>query len=185
MNRTLKMLLLTTFIFYLATGLFGPIYAVFVEDIGGDLLTAGTAYAAYSVAAGLLIYLIGRWEDRSKHQEKFIAISMALGSVGFLGYMLITSPLGLLAVQALFGVQFAILAPAFDSLYSRSLDRGRYASEWGLSEASDHIVVGMAALIGGAIAELYGFQALFAVMLGISLVATVLALLMLSEGRKA
>ena len=51
MQRKLKILLFASALFMLAGGLFGPIYAVFVEEIGGDLLTAGGAYAAFSIAA--------------------------------------------------------------------------------------------------------------------------------------
>ena len=43
MQRELKILLASSMLIQLATGMFGPIYAVFVEQIGGNLLTAGTA----------------------------------------------------------------------------------------------------------------------------------------------
>ena len=43
MKRKLKILLMASALLMLAGGLFGPIYAVFVEQIGGDLLTAGGA----------------------------------------------------------------------------------------------------------------------------------------------
>ena len=54
MNKNLKLLLLTASLFLFAGGLFGPIYAVFVEDIGGDLLTAGAAFGTFSIVVNTL-----------------------------------------------------------------------------------------------------------------------------------
>ena len=64
MRRILKILILSSFFINLAAGLFGPIYAIFVEEIGGDLLTAGTAYAIFAIASGSLIFMLGKWEDK-------------------------------------------------------------------------------------------------------------------------
>jgi drug/metabolite transporter (DMT)-like permease len=74
MNRTIKTLLATDSLFVLAAGMLGPIYAIFVERIGGDILEAGGAYAAFSLASGILIFLISKWEDHVRHQEKLVVI---------------------------------------------------------------------------------------------------------------
>lgn len=123
MRKKLKILLTSSSLFMLAGGLFGPLYAVFVEDIGGDLLTAGSAYAAFSVAAGILIFLISRWEDRVKHQEKLIIAGYVLSCLGYLGYIFVQSPFQLFAIQIVFGVGEAIGTPAYDGLYSSSWRR--------------------------------------------------------------
>ena len=61
MQKALKILLMASGLSILAGGLFGPIYAVFVEQIDGDLLTAGTAYAIFAIVAGVIIFLVSRW----------------------------------------------------------------------------------------------------------------------------
>ena len=184
MQRELKILLLSSSLFLLAGGLFGPIYAVFVEQIGGDLLTAGTAYSAFSIAAGILILFISRWEDHVKHQEKLIAAGYALGCMGFFGYLLIQNPLDLFVVQIVFGAAAAILWPAYDGIYSRHLDRGKFASEWGMWEALDYIVAGIAAAVGGFLASIYGFRLLFVIMFLLSILAMLVSIVLIVQKKR-
>ena len=176
MKPALKILLLSSFFMNLAAGLFGPLYAVFVQRIGGDLLTAGAAYASFSIALGIMIFFLSRWEDRVKHQEKLIVIARGLSVVGFIGYIFIRNPIDLFFVQIVFGVSEAIIVPAFDSLYSRNLDKKRYASEWGLWESMRAIVAGIAAITGGFVAQHYGFATLFVIMTVISVFSFVASL---------
>lgn len=169
MNRTLNILLLASALFTLAGGLFSPIYAVFVEQIGGNLLDAGGAYAAFSLSAGILVFLISRWEDHTKHMEKFVVLGYMLSCLGYLGLIMVRNPLDLFLVQVVFGIGQAVNLPAYDGLYSKSLDRGKFAYEWGLWESMFLIVSAIAAPIGGFLAQTYGFSLLFTIMLGFSI----------------
>jgi uncharacterized membrane protein len=170
MNRILRTLLLTDSFSILAAGMFGPIYAIFVERIGGDILDAGGAYAAFAIASGVFLFLISRWEDHVKHKEKLIVIGYSLGSLGILGYLFISAPIHLFLVQAVLGIAGAISSPAYDAIFSRNLDKGRFASEWGMYESMEYIVTAIAALSGAFIASLYGFPSLFLMMFFISLI---------------
>ena len=178
MQKALKILLMASGLSILAGGLFGPIYAIFVEQIGGDILTAGTAYAAFAIAAGVLIFVISRWEDHVKYKEKFVVLGYALGCFGFLGYLLIQDPLDLFAVQIIFGISVAIGTPAYDGLYSKHLDRGKFVSEWGLWESMNYILVGISAAVGAFLAEFFGFRFLFLVMLALSIIGFIVSTLL-------
>ncbi len=169
MNRILRYLLVAQGFWMLSVGLFGPIYAIFVSNIGGDVFEAGSAYAAFSLAAGFMIFFISRWEDHVKHKEKLILISHVIGAVGILGYMFVQNPIQLFLVQILLGLAGAIGSPAFDGLYSRYLDKGRFVSEWGLYETINYLVIGVSAIVGGLIAAVFGFQTLFMIMFVLSL----------------
>ncbi len=176
MNRVLKFLLFADGFSILAVGMFGPIYAIFVERIGGDILTAGGAYAAFSITAGILLFLISRWEDHVKHKEKLVVLGYALGSIGILGYLFISAPIHLFVVQIILGMAGAIGSPAYDAIYSRCLDRGRFASEWGMYESMEYIVTAIAALFGAFVAAFFGFQSLFLIMFFLSLVGLFISL---------
>ncbi len=184
MQKELKILLTSSSLFLLAGGLFGPIYAVFVEQIGGDLLTAGGAYAAFSVSAGILIFLLSRWEDHVKHQEKLVVLGFLLNCFGFAGYLFIRSPIELFIVQIIFGIGEAINAPAFDGLYSKHLDRGKFVSEWGMWESLYRIITAIAAAGGGYIALVYGFRNLFALMLIISVIGLIISSLLVFRKKR-
>ena len=184
MKQVLKILLLSSLFINLAAGFFGPIYAIFVEQIGGDLLTAGSSYALFSIAAGILIFLLSKWEDSIKHQEKLLVLGRFLAVIGFIGYLLIQTPVHLFIVQIIFGVSVAIVTPAFDSLYSKNLTKGKFASQWGMWESMVAIVTGIAAIIGGFVAQNYGFKILFVIMLIMSIIAFIISLFLIKKKKR-
>lgn len=184
MQKELRILLLSSSLFMLAGGLLGPIYAIFVGEIGGGILTAGASYAVFAIAAGVLIFFVSRWEDHFKNLEKLVIAGYVLNCSGFLGYLLIRNPIDLFIVQAVFGVGQAVGVPAFDGLYSKHLDKGKFASQWGLWESMSFIITGVSAVLGSLIVTVYGFRFLFFVMLGLSLVGLAVSTLLVI-GRKA
>ena len=99
MKNILKILLWSSFLINLSAGLLGPIYAIFVENIGGNLLTAGSAYATFSISSGILIYFLGKWEDKLKHQERILLLGRFLTILRTAGYLLVQSPIHLFGVQ--------------------------------------------------------------------------------------
>jgi len=182
MKKWLKILLVADAFMYLAAGMFEPIYAIFVEKIGGDILTASGAWAAFTFTSGFLIWLFGKWEDRVKHLEKMIFLGYALRSCAFLGYFFVANKFHLFAVQILLGIGLATSLPAYDALYSKLLSKGRFASEWGAWEGVYMMVSAAAAITGGAIANFFGFKALFLVMFASSLVGLFASTSLFSKG---
>ena len=170
MRRELKILNAASGLTMFAAGMFGPLYAIFVEEIGGGLITAGTAYGIYAIIGSILIFFISRWEDHIKHKEKLIFFGYLLSCLGFLGYIFIKSVWHLYLVQIIFGIASAIRIPAFVSIYSSKMDKGKYASEWGILESINWFVIGVSAFIGGILAKILGFRSLFMIMLFVSLI---------------
>jgi len=181
MRKTLLILLWTSFFINLAAGLFGPIYAVFVGEIGGNLINVGVAFSIFSIFTGVIIFFISKWEDRFKHQEKLLIISRTIICFGFLGYVFIQNIYHLYAVQMILGIGFAIGTPAYQSLYSKNLKKGKYASEWGIWESMANITTGISAIIGGYIAEIYGFKTLFIIMFIFSIFSLIVSLFLVKK----
>src|SRR3989344_967023 len=175
MKKEMNILLIVRAFFMLAGGLFGPIYAIFVEHIGGDLVTAGTAYGIYYILAGILIYVVSKFEDRMNNQEFLIVIGYFINSVGYLGYLYISEPLHLYVVQMIFGIGAAVNVPAFKGVFSHNLDRGKFDSEWGLWDGMSYFFWGISAFIGGYIAKIYGFEILFFIMLCLSVIGLIIS----------
>ena len=176
MRRELKVLLVADAMLLLAMEMFGPLYAVFVQEIGGDLLTAGWAYATFSFTGGVVILILSRLVGDIRGREFLVPLGYAICSLGILGYLFVTRPVHLFAVQVVMGLALAVLTPACDALYSRYLDEDRAVYQCGLEEAQDYIVPAFAAALGGAIAKFFGFQVLFLAMLGGSLVGFLVSL---------
>lgn len=184
MKFTLKILLWSSFFINLSAGLLGPIYAIFVEDIGGGLLTAGTSYAVFSIATGILIFFLGKWEDKIKNPANILILGRFLAVIGTAGYLFVKSPLMLFGVQIVLGISEALVAPGFSGLYSKSLSKGKFASQWGYWNSMVYITVGISAILGSFIAKQFGFQLLFIVMTIAAILSLAATLLLKNKIKK-
>jgi len=181
MHKAIKILLLADAFALLASGMFGPLYAIFVENIGGDLITAGWAYAVFSISTGILLLILGKLEDKMKRSEVLIPVGYGLTSLGILGYLFVSAPWHLFLVQIVLGISIALITPAWDALYSKHLDKGKYGSEWSLEEAETYIVTAIAAASGGVIAKFYGFKTLFLLMFAFAVLGTIISFRLLKK----
>lgn len=184
MNKALKLMLFVSAMFTLADEAFLPLYAMFVSDIGGGLLTAGQAYAVFGISCGILIFIISRWEDRVNHKEKLVVVGYGIKVLGFALLLAVAKPVHFFAVQAVLGIGEAVAVPAYDSTYSKLLDQGKFAREWGMWEATWYITAAVAGLVGAFVAQKFGFPALFVFMVAVSSIGFFASLGLLREARK-
>jgi len=147
-----------------ATALFGPIYALFVKEIGGGLIDAGIAFGVFSFTAGLVTLVSGTLSDKVKEVELVIVLGFIVTSVGFLSYIFVDSMTGLLIAQIIVGLGTAIKYPAFDAVYSKHLDDGLGGREWGAWESMYYFTTAFGAVAGGYLATEFGFNAIFITM---------------------
>ncbi len=176
MRKGLKFLLIADAFASLALGMVGPIYAIFVEEIGGDILDASSAFFVFMLTSGIVMYLISRWEDKVKHKERLVTLGYALTALGAFSYIFVYNQATLLATQVILGLSMAFLSPAYDALYSHYVRKDEETSEWGTWEAMGYIVGAFAALLGGYIASGFGFKSLFFLMFVFSLAGTFVSL---------
>lgn len=163
-NKALKILLVTNSLILLAGAMLGPIYALFVEQIGGDLLDASIAGGLFALSAGVISLIFGHLSDKIQRSEWVIISGYALIGLGFSLYLFVDSVLFLFAVQILIGFGEAMYSPAFDKLYSLNLSEGRGGTEWGAWESMNYFTAAFGALAGGLIVTRFGFNAIFIIM---------------------
>ena len=183
MKKELNILLVTSAFSTFVHSMLGPIYAIFVEKIKGGILEASYAIAIFSISAGILIYIISKWEDKLKIKEKMLPIGYLLNSVGFFSYMFVSKPVHLYIVEIIFGFGIAVLSPLYDGLYSKNMDKDKYISEWGAWESMSYIISSLAALTGGFLVSYFGFEALFFTMFMLSLGSVFVSLALVKEIR--
>lgn len=176
MHKQLKLFLILNSFFVFAMGMFGPIYAIYVQNIGGDILSAGTAWAIFMIISGVGILVMGKVQDKIKNDKPAIMLGYALEALGFLGYFFVSNVKQLFLVQVLLGVGTVIKTPAYDSFYTKYLEKGKFASQWAAWEAVWYIVTGIAALAGALLVKLFSFKFLFLVMFGVSLTGLFLSM---------
>ncbi len=184
MVRILRILSLSSWLSWFGTASLGPIYAIFVERIGGNILDAGAAWAVFSIVMGLLMMGIGRIEDRRFDRRKILTLGYSIITLATLGYLFVRNPYQLLGIQALLGIGTALYYPTWDTLFSHAIEKDRESTEWALQEGGYQISGGIAALVGSFIAGIYGFQALFITMASIQATSVIASLFLFSKKYK-
>jgi MFS family permease len=172
-NKALRILLITNGLVLLAGAMLGPIYALFVENIGGDLLDASLAGGFFALAAGVTTLIAGKFTDKNKRKEFIVGLGYAVMGLGFLLYIFVNSIWFLFGVQILIGFAEAFYSPAFDALYSKHVTKKKAGREWGTWESLNYFSIAIGAVIGGLIVSNFGFTAIFAIMSALCFISAI------------
>ena len=163
-NKPLRILIGINTVFIFGAFMFPPLFALFVKEIGGGVLEAGSIWAVFAIVTGILMLIISRFGDRIKEKEYLVAGGYLFRLAGWLGYFFATTLGHLYILQLVLAVGEAIGTPAFNAIYSEHLDKGKYIKQWGAWTSPALIIGGIAALFGGIIVSLFGFRLLFLLM---------------------
>jgi len=168
-----KILLYGGSIWYLGEGMLGPLFAVFAERIGGNILDITWAWATYLIVSGVLIFFVGKISDEKFTKDKLMMVGYGLNAVFTFGYLLISTPTHLFLVQAGLGVAAAFATPTWHALYAKYEDKRHVGSTWGLADGSAELITGVAIIFGGLIVTYFSFTALFLIMGIVQVIATI------------
>lgn len=168
-------LLLASLVANFADSLFGPLYAVYVQGIGGDLLDVGNTMALYSVATGILIIMVGKLSDRWS-KASITTIGFGLSALGTLGYLVIQTPLHLYLLQLIFAVSTALLSAPLSALFAEHINKQKAGLLWALEGGGGKILFGIGMLIGTSLTYHFGFTAVFIIIFLFQVCATLLQL---------
>ncbi len=146
-------------------GVILPIYAVFVQKVGGSILDAGYAMAIFLITDGVFTVLIHRIKWKPKQRLFLMVFGWVIWLVGICTYLFISNILTLFLAQFLTAIGDAVADPVFDQELSNHMDTGIEESEWGFFEGGKSIIDGLAAVVGATIAAYFGFTALIYVMI--------------------
>jgi predicted MFS family arabinose efflux permease len=163
-TKTMKILLLASSLWYFGEGLFGPLFAIFTEKVGGDLLDITWAWSAYLIVTGLMYLLVGKTLNNSKYKEEVMVFGYFLNTLFTFSYLLVNSVTSLFVVQIGLGIAESLSTPIWDALFAKSLEEKDDTFHWGLATGHTHFVTGIAVAIGGLITYYISFQVLFIVM---------------------
>jgi len=173
MNKREHILLYANNLWYFGAGMLGPLFAVFAERIGGDILEISWAWATYLIVTGVLVIFVGKISDEKISKEKLMITGFALNALFTFGYLFVSSPLHLFIVQIGLGISNALAMPTWEALYSKYEDKKHDGYEWGLAGGEGSIISGIAIIIGGFIIGYLSFTVLFISMGIIQVIATI------------
>lgn len=179
-NKNCNNLLLVESIWSFGSGLFLPVFAIFTEQVGGDITDAGIAAGIFLFVTSTLEYPIGKLLD--KYKEKwFITADYFMEALIFFGYIFVDNKYELFVLQIFLGVANAIGDPSWESLFSKSSPRNKSGSYW----ASSHLFVGYAAaasiILGSMAIDSFGFKTVFFIGGCFSLIAALFSFIRLKN----
>ena len=180
MDKIAKILLSASFIALFPLGLLGPIYAIFVKNIGGDLLETGLSYGLFAITSGIFVIFLGKSNLFKKNLRTMVFFGYLLLTFGEAGYLLVQNATHLFIIQIIVGVAGGILEPSWDGLFSSNLTEERATSLWSLWAGGRDIITGIGAFAGAAIVSAYSFTALFTIMTVFNIAATIVSFRLLS-----
>jgi MFS family permease len=187
MNLVTRILVLSDFFLFFSVGLLSPIYAVFILDRikGSGLEIIGIATAIYWISRVFSVIPLSHLMDRIKG-EKDEYYLMLLGSFIIsstpLVYIVATQPWHVYLVQALNGIAFSMIIPAWRVIFTKNINNDHMSYEWSLDDVGTGIATAIAAILGALIAQRFGFNALFIFIFFVGMVS-ILVLLLLYRGQ--
>ena len=169
-NRIVKTLVLSDFFINLGWGFLSPVFAIFIlknvamQNISMAAEVAGLAALFYWVTKSVLEIPIGYFLDKKKGEKDdfwFMVIGEFIMAFVPLGYLFSTMPLHIYLLQMLYGVGMAMSLPSWLAIFTRHVDRGKEALEWGMETTGIGIGAGIAGGLGGMVAASFLFDILF------------------------
>jgi len=88
-------------------------------------------------------------------------------------------------LQFIFAISMAMAIPSWSAIFSRHLDRGQEAFEWGLESTALGMGAGIAAALGGILVATIGFEIIFILVGVLTILSSFLLIFIYSEEEKA
>ncbi|HEY4496828.1 MAG TPA: MFS transporter [Candidatus Paceibacterota bacterium] len=180
-NPVVRFLIISDTVLAGAGGLLGPIFALFIEDYikGSDAAVVGLAAGIFLASKSVLQIPIAHLIDKIRgEKDDFWLMFIFTFFIGLLPllYLIIDTPMELYIVEFIYGIFTAFTFPTFMAIFTRHIDKSREGTEWGVYFTLTDVTGAILAALGGYIAATEGFPTLILIVVGISLVGSLLLL---------
>ncbi len=179
-TRAFAVLLLCVFCSLLGVGIVSPLLPLYAEAMGASGVLLGMIFSSFTITRAIVIPFIGPLSDR-RGRKLFLLIGFGGFTIATLGYILAVTPLHLIITRAVQGATAGMMLPIARAFIGDLCPRGEEGRWQGIANAAFFGGFAMGPLIGGPIAEWYGYNTAFYVMGGICLLSFLLALRFLPE----
>jgi predicted MFS family arabinose efflux permease len=165
MNPVVKAFIISEMLLWSSWNAIIPIFAIFAatQIPGGNTEVAAGSFSAYLIVRVIFELISGRYLSDSNDTQKFVMsiIGIILMSVGYVGFAMTKNVFSLFLFYGVIGVGLGIASPAKNCLFSSHLDKNKEITEWSIYDGFVYMGMAMAAVIGGFVANRYGFTFLF------------------------
>jgi MFS family permease len=160
-NKALRTLYLYNGIFVLAGGLFGPLYAVYLQGIGATVQTITLSWSLFLISTTIFTFVVSRYGDTLKDKRLPLLAGFLIRAIVWLSYIFVDSVAMLCLLQIILGLGEALGSPVFNSLVAEHLDKGHHIRDYSDMNMIFTITSAAAAIMGGFIVVTLGFSYLF------------------------
>ena len=189
-NKVIKTLIISDFFLHSGWGFFAPVFAIFITDniVAGNAAeaakVAGFAAAVYWIVKSLLQIPISQYLDK-RHGEKddfwFMVLGLFLASLSPFGFLISSLPWHIYAFQLVYALGMALFVPSWNAIFTRHIDKGREAFEWGMDSTFLGIGAGITGALGGITVAFFGFKIVFVLVGTLYIISSLLLLLIHKE----
>ena len=181
MHRNIKLLLLASTLIHAGANLLAPVYAVYIEQIGGNLLDAGIAVGIYAILKGILYFLFDKVDESKFSKRVMMFTGYAIMGLGYLTYLFAQTPHHVFIIQGILAVGETIINPSWCATIAVSLEEGKERHIYSHFYGYRSLFEGLAAILGGLFAMQFGFNVVFGCMAGLALTSAGLSLLVTED----
>lgn len=174
MNKAflLKILLYAYATSTFSLGIVEPVYAFFVQKLGGGILETAWSIALFSIVTGIVTIGIYKTSWSHRYRKEFLVWGWFVWLISLLMYCCMTTVPLLFVSQVLGAFGSALSTAAFDAEYAEIADNQLTA--WALFEGYTSIASGVASLGAGIVVYHYGLQILMISMAAVAAISFVL-----------
>lgn len=178
-NPVVRFLIISDTIIIGATGLLGPIFALFIEDFiqGGNAAVAGLAASIFLFTKSVFQVPIAHFIDRVRGEKDdfwLMFICTILTSAIPLLYLVIHTPLQIYLVQFILGLFTAFTFPTYMAIFTRHIDKEKEGTEWGVYFTLTDLTSAALAAVGGYLATTQGFPTLIIAVVIVSFIGSLM-----------
>jgi predicted MFS family arabinose efflux permease len=189
-NKVIKVLIVSDFFLNAGWGLLSPVFAIFIlQNIASDnpaqsAKIAGFAALIYWLIKSSLQIPIGRYLDKNHGEEDdfwfMVGGMLVVGLVPF-GFLAASQAWHIYLLQAVYGFGMALALPSWLAIFTRHIDKGKEAFEWGAESASLGLGAGIGGAVGGLVAAIFGFWLIFVLVGSFTIFSSLLMLVIRRE----
>ncbi len=165
-GRVVKYFILADLIVIAGWGFMEPVFSVYIirSIAGATLATVGISAAIYWLLKSALQIPIANHLDKNSGESDdfhFLIAGLFISALAAFSFILIDKPWELYLVQVVHAVAFALYVPSWSGIFSRHLDKNRMAFDWSLDSTAVGLSMGVSVLLGGILANSFGFAGVF------------------------
>ena len=175
-NSVIKAVILAEMLLWSGWNFIMPIFSIYITQLpDGSIEKAATSFSIYLFARVVFGLLSGKVLNKKRARYKFfvLMLGMSILSFSYLGLAFSKNVEGVYFFYAVIGFALGIASPAKNSLFSNNINKEKSTLIWGALDAGVFLSMAVSTIVGGFIAQKFGFEILFFIAAAINILAII------------